>query len=272
MPRWLRVGMQMVLAVGASAAFVLVGGCGSSTEDSVCDATGCYVCDGYGCRPADPQAGTGGSTAAPDASDGSAACDSALMTCPCDESGGCADGLSCIDNLCLSPCEFSSECGGGRICANGKCVVGCDESTACPDGYTCSEKGTCIIDTVSGCSDAVPCTGGLKCVDGACVGTCESHDDCALEEICNASTGTCIPDPQPSKPCEHDPSVCSAQQVCSGGYCRYACDAGTSCKLIDARIPVCKDGICMSEAEANPQCTKKEECLPSQDCVSNVCL
>lgn len=293
MPRWfsssVHIGWVAVVLGGAA-----LSGCGSNDEQMVCDENGCEICDAYGCRPANPgtggsggatasggsggssgsaaSAGSAGSAGSGGEPDGGTVCDPSTTTCPCGPGDVCEGDLQCIEGLCLVPCEFSSECGGNRICVNGKCVVGCDLTVACPEGYTCGDNGACELDPDDpACSDASPCPGGLQCVEGVCQGGCDTNDDCAPTEICNATTGTCIEDPQPSRPCENDASVCGATQVCKDGYCRYPCTDGDSCKLIDARIPVCQGGICMSETEANPECTKQEDCAPGLDCVSNEC-
>jgi hypothetical protein len=232
---------------------VLGGGCGSGAEQTICDKAGnCEVCDAYGCSAATPS------------SQGS--------FCGVGEET-CKDGQQCIDGLCLNPCEYSSECGPGRICSNSKCVVGCDASTPCPTGYKCNGKGTCAPDVANPqCSASNLCVGGLKCVSGICTGGCTKTSECAPGEICDTSTSSCITDPQPKPPCAADPSVCPASQTCKNGYCRYPCADSDTCNKIDVRIAVCKEGICMSDAEANPKCTKKEDCASNQDCVSNVCL
>jgi hypothetical protein len=237
-------GSWLVLALGA-------GGCGAGAEETRCDADGCVVCDGYGCRPASPTPQTG--------------CGVAEETC--------ATGLQCIDGKCMNPCEYSSECGAGRVCQNSKCVVGCDATTPCPTGYKCNAKGVCDPDAANPqCSTDKPCAGGLKCVSGVCKGGCTKDSECAPTEICEPSTGSCTTDPQPKPKCATDPSVCGESQTCKDGYCRYPCTDNDVCVKIDVRIAVCKAGICMSDAEANPKCTKKEDCQSGQDCVSNVCL
>ena len=282
MPRWfcssVHIGWVAVILGGAT-----LWGCGSNDEQMVCEGDDCQICDAYGCRPANPGTGGGGGTVGAGGSEGGSGgtagsggsggeCDPSTTTCPCGPDDTCEGDLQCIDGLCLVPCEFSSECGGNRICVNGKCVVGCDATVPCPDGYTCGDNGVCELDPDDpACSETNPCPGGLTCVDGVCQGGCTTNEQCAIGEICNAATGTCIDDPQPSRPCEDDPGVCGATQTCVDGYCRYPCTDGDACKLIDARIPICKGGICMSELEANPECTKQEDCDPGEDCVSNEC-
>ncbi len=263
----------LVLALGSCCALLVplsATGCGAGHEQASCGPNGCSVCDAYGCRPAEPTAsGTGGSEGT--ASD-AATCDPASTTCPCASSDACQGNTECIDGLCLVPCEYTSQCGGGRICVNGKCVVGCD-ANSCPANFVCNAKKVCEVDATNPqCSATNPCLGGMVCSGGVCVGACGSNADCAATEICDASTSTCIADPQPQAPCEKDPSVCTAAQTCVEGYCRYACTTGSECELIDARIPVCDGGICKSEAEADPQCVTKADCAAGEDCVSNACL
>lgn len=257
-------GLGLVVACSSLACAALAIGCGPGHEWLECDENGCQTCDGYGCRPADPK---------PVADAGAKETSTQPPTgCGVSEET-CSNGLQCIDGMCLTPCEYSSQCGPGRICINSKCEVGCDATTGCAAGYKCSAKGVCEPDaTDPQCSTTKPCPGGLKCVDGLCQGGCVGNSDCSSAEICDPTTASCVPDPQPKPPCQDDPSVCGTAQVCSAGYCRYPCTDSDACALIDIRIAVCKQGICMSDAEANPKCTKKEDCAQGQDCVSNVCL
>ncbi len=277
MPRWIVIGSVMVVSAFLGGG---LGGCGSNHEEMICDEAGCRICDAYGCRPASPSVTGSGGTAGGAVDSGSPEpdvqsppfCDPSTALCPCGGQSDCDEGYTCLDGVCLVPCEFSSECGASRICVNGRCVVGCDTLVPCPDGYSCNAIGVCEIDSsTAGCGGASPCPGGLVCVEGVCRGTCETTAECASGEVCHAPTGTCIADPQPVRPCAKDPSVCGENQACVEGYCRYPCTDDMSCKLIDARIPVCKDKICMSQAEAAPECTKKQDCPGGKDCVSNVC-
>lgn len=261
------------IASGSSLALlaaIVAGGCGSGSEEMICGPNGCSVCDADGCHAADPGTGSASANAGPTADGG--ACDNATTTCACETDEGCVAGTTCLDGLCLVPCEFTSQCGGGRVCLNGKCVVGCDALSPCPSGFRCSDKGACVLSPDDPeCTTALDCVGGMACANGVCVGPCATNADCAAAEICDAATGTCLADPQPKAACETDPSVCTAGQRCMGGYCRFACTSGDGCKLIDARIPVCDEGVCKSEAEANPECLTKDDCEAGQDCVSNAC-
>jgi hypothetical protein len=260
--RYLMRVVQSVVFGSATMLLAGAGGCGSADESAYCDQDGCYQCDAYGCRP---------STATPTPL---ATCDPSRTTCSCQSASECTGGLSCLEGLCLKACQFSTECGQGRICANGKCVVGCDAQTPCSTGYSCNlTKSLCEVDASNPqCSAQKPCTGGLLCVAGVCQGGCKANADCAQSEICDTSSSTCIKDPQPKPDCASDASVCGSSRVCKNGYCMYPCTDSAGCEKIDARIPVCSEGICRSETEAHPACTRKEQCATGQDCVSNKCL
>lgn len=251
--------------IGTTAIAVLLSACGSGNEYTVCGGDGCEVCDGFGCRTV--------STPSQASEDSQASCNPATTTCPCGPEQPCSGGRECLSGLCMVPCRFTSQCGAKRVCVNGECVVGCDVQSPCDEGYACSEKHVCVRDPVrGGCSEQEPCAGGLACVDGVCQGRCKTNDECADDEICNAVTEACVIDPQPVSPCQKDPSVCGDRLLCVGGYCRYPCPVEGRCDLVDERIPICKDGICVSEREANPECVTQADCGAGRDCVSNVCL
>jgi len=256
-------------------------GCSCSSGELQCDENGnnCFICDAYGCRPADPHpaggaGGVGGSAGAGGGgSGGSAPCDPNAGVCPCDEQNACAAGLTCVDGLCIDPCEFSYECGAGKVCKNGACVDDCSVDDPCEAGYTC-ENGTCVLDPNNPeCTTAADCPDQpALCVDGICQHTCASNADCAEGEVCNLETGTCIDDPSPSPVCETT-AMCVGIQVClPDGYCHYPCSNLTECKLIDNRFVECSDGICKLEEEVSPECTLDNPCPNGQDCISNKCV
>ncbi len=271
MPRSLEIRIAAAAACVGTLIALAVVGCGAGHEQMSCGPEGCQVCDAYGCRPAEP--GVGATGGAGGSGDAATVCDPSKATCACVTNAQCTQSTTCIEGLCLVPCEYSSQCGQGRICANGKCEVGCDALTKCPDGYDCSAKGVCEVSATNPqCNATKPCTGGLTCSGGVCVGGCSTTAQCAAGELCEASFGACIQDPQPNAPCEKAPNACTAQQTCVGGYCRFACTTAPQCSLIDARIPVCDEGVCKSTIEASPECLMKADCASGKDCVSNTCL
>jgi hypothetical protein len=80
-----------------------------------------------------------------------------------------------------------------------------------------------------------------------------------------------VRDTRPTPNCTQS-SDCLSTEQCITGFCRYTCKTDAQCALIDARIASCStDGICVSQSEANPQCTAQSDCATGQDCISNQC-
>ena len=79
-----------------------------------------------------------------------------------------------------------------------------------------------------------------------------------------------VVDTRPKPNCTKS-SQCSSGEQCVDGYCRYTCTTDEACALHDARIAYCSGGICVSQAEATPQCTTQADCMPGKDCISNEC-
>lgn len=296
------LGRSTLFALATMAvASVVGGGCGGCNEPSslVCDANGdCQICDGYGCRPADgtsgggangqgastsTSTGAGGETTTSSSSEGGAggdgaggaACDPAVVTCPCDTSDDCtAEGTQCIAGLCIVGCELSYQCGSGKVCKNGACVTGCDQDTPCDAGYAC-DKGTCVVDPENPeCDGDTPCTGvGQQCIGGLCATPCTEIGDCTDGQICDGGSGTCIDDPAPQPVCAVDqPCTGIGQQCGDDGYCHYPCSSVGECQLIANQFVACDAGICKTQAEVDPECTLDNPCPAGQDCISNQCL
>lgn len=197
-------------------------------------------------------------------------CKAGTMACVCGPAGECEEGLSCLDGICLSPCQYTSQCD-GKVCVDGRCTAPCGGANSCDDGYVCGVHGVCVADANgSQCGAGDVCEAPKECVNGWCRRVCMTHDQCRANELCDGSTGLCIDDPQPHRPCAADASVCGAK-VCVDGFCRYRCETNNQCKLIDVRIPVCKNGICVSLAEVAPQCLTKQDCPSGKSCISNTC-
>lgn len=276
--------MSPIRALFASSFAVLLAtapGCSCSTSNLQCDAEGnCYICDAYGCRPANPHGtgGAGGGGAGGSGgiggggAGGSAPCDPTQGVCPCDTEGLCSDGLVCVEGMCIDPCEFSYECGLGKVCKNGACVDECSVDDPCDAGYVC-DKGTCVPDAQNPqCVVDGDCAQPGKCVDGICQPACASNTDCAPGQVCNLATGSCIDDPSPTPVCAGN-DMCVGIQVClDDGYCHYPCQTLNDCKLIDNRFVECSAGICKLEEEVSPECTVDQPCPDGKDCISNKCL
>ncbi|WP_437580292.1 hypothetical protein [Sorangium sp. So ce887] len=270
----------LFLMIAATAAGC--GGCGDATLQCDRDGENCFLCDGYGCRPAESDVGAGGAgqggAGQGGAGQGGAggeevACDAELTTCPCDGDDACEDGTRCVEGLCIAACEFSYECGADRVCVNGECADGCSDSAPCAAAGTRCDRGVCVPDPANPeCSDAAPCEGGALCVDGACTAGCTTHDDCAAGEVCNAVTGACMADPSPQPGCATTACAAQGQECMDDGYCHYPCDSERACRLIDSRFVGCADGFCKTREEVAPECTLDEPCPDGESCISGECL
>ncbi|WP_437650053.1 hypothetical protein [Sorangium sp. So ce362] len=269
----------LFLMIAATAAGC--GGCGDATLQCDRDGENCFLCDGYGCRPAESDVGAGGAgqggAGQGGAGQGGAggeevACDAELTTCPCDGDDACEDGTRCVEGLCIAACEFSYECGADRVCVNGECADGCSDSAPCAAAGTRCDRGVCVPDPANPeCSDAAPCEGGALCVEGACTARCTTHDDCAAGEVCNAVTGACMADPSPQPGCATTACAAQGQECMEDGYCHYPCDSEQACRLIDSRFVGCNDGFCKTREEVAPECTLDEPCPDGESCISGEC-
>jgi len=72
-----------------------------------------------------------------------------------------------------SQCSTNSQCDDGNACTLDVCNGGACTNDPAVDGTTCN--------------DGLACTTGDICIDG----TCEGTDDCPLNQVCDAGTGTC---------------------------------------------------------------------------------
>lgn len=279
------LGSSLFRWTGAAALiglFSLAGGCDGCDDSSlVCDPSGqnCRICDAYGCRPADPNVGSGGSgggahASSSSSSSGGPSCDQSKTTCPCGSSSDCQNGLSCVNGLCIDACQFSYECGAGNVCINGTCAPGCDAQTTCAVGYTC-DKGACVPDPKNPqCTDKSQCpSGGYICVNGLCTTGCSVNADCSPGTICDSTTHGCIVDPSPKPACNNQVKCTGVGQIClPDGYCHYPCQTLNDCIIIDSRFVVCDANVCKTQEEVKPECGPNKACTGGLTCISGKCL
>lgn len=263
-------------------------GCGPAPDSQLtCDPDGknCFLCDANGCTPANPTVssssagGNGGAggmvetggSGGTGGMGGQTPCDSQITTCGCKETADCVSDMLCIDGLCVVGCNNSFECSAGKVCVNGKCEVGCNAQNPCDTGQTCY-KGFCIPDpTNPECTANNPCKSGQTCINGVCHSNCTKNADCPAGEVCDSTTGGCIPNPSPIPSCGPNKPCPGTAQCGSGGYCQFPCTDVNACKLIDSRYSACEVNICKVEEEVNPQCTLGKPCPAGKDCISNKC-
>jgi hypothetical protein len=292
--RSLSSGLALVTALAVIVA------CGPTHDDpdygpgGYCDSTGCYTCDGYGCRPNGSSSGSSGvssssgSSGAPKCttptscgvgqacvSGACVACGGDKGPCPCAADAQCGTGNVCQAGACTpkaNVCQFASECGADQVCADGQCVASC-ASVSCASGSSCV-KGACVPDQVGmTCADDSACSGATpKCVSGRCTAACTNDSACSSGQYCNQ--GACVPDTRPKPNCASD-AQCSGgggARTCQGGFCRYMCSTDAACRAIDSRIGYCSAGVCRTSQEANPECVRKSDCSGGKNCVNNLCL
>jgi hypothetical protein len=277
------MGFFLRAALGGVAMVALIGapGCSCGSTDATCK-VGCFGGGGASSESAQgggntggANGGGGGATASGGAGGGGQAptCNPAHETCACD-AGTCDAGLDCVGGLCILGCDFSYQCPNGKVCDDGACVEACTMPGDCGAGMTC-KKGVCVVDEANPeCSGDKPCKGsGDACAGGLCEQRCTATTDCKSGEVCDAKSGTCIPDPSRQIFCSDQMPCAGAGQMCGAdGYCYYACMTATDCQLVDVFFTVCQMGVCMTDAEANPECTMAMPCPAGKDCISNKCL
>lgn len=221
---------------GAGRCLLTLGRCVECVYADDCAQAGLVCSPQHECVPA------GGCTAASCAEQG-------LVCAP--EQGGCRQCLAnaecgrkvCDGGLCV-PCTSPSQCGTNRTCVDGECVTAagtpCTTSANCADGLVCKLVGAqnqcepCVVWT-----ECAP-SGGVECFQGRCVaenaqcstdancdppaticnrGMCEAGCatwGCADMEICNTSTGRCVPFSQGQLPLGYD---CGAHSHCLSNVC-----------------------------------------------------
>ena len=81
---WSRFSAMALAAV--TGVIVWSSGCGSGDERYYCDNTGCYSCDGYGCRNVNPPSNS-----------------------PCTGNTSCPSGSVCTDTGCVQTCSADSD-------------------------------------------------------------------------------------------------------------------------------------------------------------------
>jgi hypothetical protein len=96
---------------------------------------------------------------------------------------GCASGIVCGSGEC---------CASGQECVLGACLAGCSTNVRCG-----ADLGVC-------------CGAGELCLADKCyapTGPCLDWADCAENEFCEPTQGTCLPQPPGAPLCEYKPPV-----------------------------------------------------------------
>lgn len=278
--------MRTTLLLFLSLVGLFVTGCsGCSNERYFCDATGCYRCDGIGCRDVDPPSRP--------TCFGTYQCDDGQVCTEigcvdlCDSDSDCPTGTVCASNgQCLAPtetpptekpgvCVRNDDCPAppAAICLNGVCALDpvscgsgdcvCTENADCDAGFVCSE-GRCRPEEES-CRFNSQCGPSRVCVDGQCFAACgPGGPSCATGFSC--VDGACEPDPLPTNECQNA-GECSLGEICLDSSCVPGCTTDAQC----AAGLYCSSGACQPDTRPRPFCTTDAQCLGGSTCFEGVC-
>ncbi len=307
MSAWSRVS-AMVGALAAVGAIVW-SGCGTGDDRYYCDDSGCYSCDGYGCRGVQAPSTTpctGTSNCA-----GGSICTVQGCAATCNQSSDCPKGTVCTSNVCVAPgstgtvkeCTTAAECTGGNVCVGNKCVpapdAGPDAAPQCTKGSDCTSAQACVqgkCQTCGGangpcaCSVTSDCNSPNVCASGVCTpatDTCKYSSDCGggicIDGKCETACGpnntcatgyTCI-----KGGCEKNPtgSTCTKSTDCTspttpycvGGQCVAKCSTDPEC----GQGNYCNQGACAPDTRPQGNCQNDNQCTggPGQKCIGGIC-
>ena len=131
-------------------------GCGTASRSDYCDDSGCYSCDGYGCRMVGPSARPVDAGCTSDNECGSGAyCSQGaclLDTSPkpnCIDDRGCASQTQrCVEGYCRYLCTNDRQCqqvdARIGICAAGYCHAAAEIGRACTHAADCAPAQSCV--------------------------------------------------------------------------------------------------------------------------------
>jgi hypothetical protein len=267
-------------AVLALSAISLVG---CKKERYYCDETGCYLCDGIGCREVDPP------TRPPCVGDFECTIDTICTDVGCADKcstdADCPEGAWCRDSpagkICIDPgeptpnpnpgvCTRNEECDPPDvICVDGMCQrddscggeCACSAENPCAEGYTCAD-GACRPDDEA-CQFDGECGAGRVCIDGGCYQSCNAMT-CAGGFMC--SDNICVEIPPPVGECTSNAN-CGPNEICIDSSCIPTCTVNTDC----ASGYYCDDGVCRVDDLPHPFCTSNAQCAGNSQCVNGVC-
>lgn len=266
---------RSVLRYGAAAVMLALGGlvfaapgCGPGDTQYRCDSTGCFECDGYGCKEVPIPTLTPCSYAGDTTCAAGTVCTELGCLAPCKTDGECAKGLVCKDAYCAPPtvtsvkpltCGASKDCsklGSGALCVDGKCVA----APAC-EGTSCT------------CKYSSDCGTGRLCVDAKCATACSATSPCPTGFDCS-DKGYCV-EGKPVCGLAAGGAACPSGQKCVDGHCSSGCATDDQCLGADGKpdpTQRCVGGACIPDTRTDPKCAGDAQCATgSQKCVDGFC-
>ncbi len=244
---------------------------GCQQENRYCDDTGCFYCDGLGCRNVTPPgrvacacdyecaAGSdctslGCTTQCTHDEAGTDLCHS-LGWPSCSAEGFCvANAETTVTNLTCA-CTTTADCAGGLICRDMECRPGCQSADDCDAGQICTD-GTCEVSIHHECDATTPCATGSSCVDGTCrtdAETCQFNSECGAGRVCVNQTCTSA--------CGLD-NPCPTGAMCTDGFCREVIPPAGEC-VVNAD---CGAGQLCVDTRCRPGCTVDTDCAAGSYC------
>lgn len=242
---------RFAITLGLVAASLALSAC--SQEDYYCDESGCYLCDGVGCRSIDPPGRTSceGDCDCP----GGTLCSTLGCATTCDADADCPRGTRCATGMCLAPRETGAT-------ATGECAP-CTTDAECADegdGFVCI-AGACRPPARPQCEADADCTAPATCVDGECRTpdeTCRFSAECGPGRVC--VNEHCTTQCDATRPCP-------TGSTCEGGFCvevppPTGCGTGGMCPAGD----ICIDGACWDGCTTSAECGEGRYCAPDGRC------
>ncbi len=203
---------------------------------------------------------------------------------PCTDVGSCAEGNSCVEEVCVSiesqergseggPCYANATCNSGYTCDSDECVVDPSVGT---EGYDCYPNQTC--------------DDGLNCVASSCQapanrdGPCEVQNDCADDSLLCVEHGAetlcrlrC--DPNETGDICGPKSACFSLSIEEDGVCLPAgreddpcpCDDGYYCKVTETDTELLSSCYTMCILPGGEQCDEDQECVYVENSEVAIC-
>jgi len=274
-----RDALRIALLAFAALGVAVSSGC--AQEDYYCDASGCYRCDGVGCRLLDPPTRPicRGDFECP----ADTICTSLGCAAECAADVDCPEGTTCRvpPGVCAAPqepipepmpgtCTRNSECGDASlVCRDGTCVSApepaCSATSPCPSGQSCV-AGSCRAD-VDTCQFNFECgAAGRICVNQQCTTGCTADAMCGTGFTCDEASGACVAIPPVPRMCTDD-AACGAGRICIDSSCYDGCTADAMC----GTDRYCAAGVCRPDTRPRPFCTSNADCAPGRPCIGGVC-
>jgi hypothetical protein len=259
------------------------------SEELVCDASGCQLCDNGYCHPyacdstsqcppdytctlagrckplSAATSGPSGTPVPPEPGTEEPAADA-----ECHDDTQCEAMETCLDGACVeeepvakpeSACVFNADCGPAGMCVDGECFFACAADGSCPVTQECNGS-LCLpaAGPVGECVFGSDCAFDAICINATCIPVCAADANCGANEVCVQSL--CSPDTAPKAQCL-TATDCGDGMSCVEGRCLAPCSQWGECPAEST----CLYGFC----QPNFECRHTSECADGLLCVDGQC-